>query len=114
MKDQNTIKEKESQDVKWNRGLDLFIESVHKPDDKLRSCAHNQNCYDELMGVKEKVLEYLQTLRKQQYTENDYWEGRVPDDQFEKYLNKYGYEYTPTVTVDKPTRRARHSDLDAL
>ena len=114
MKDQNTIKEKESQDVKWNRGLDLFIESVHKPDDKLRSCAHNQDCYDELMDVKEKVLEYLQTLRKPQYTEKDYWEGRVPDDQFEKYLNKYGYEYTPTVTVDKPTRRARHSDLDAL
>ena len=35
-------------------------------------------------------------------------------DQFETYLNKYGYEYTPTVTVDKPTHRARHSDLDAL
>ena len=114
MKDQNTIKEKESQDVKWNRGLDLFIESVHKPDDKLRSCAHNQNCYDELMGVKEKVLEYLQTLRKPQYTEKDYWEGRVPDDQFEKYLNKYGYEYTPPVTDRKVSRRARHSDLDAL
>ena len=32
----------------------------------------------------------------------------------ENYLNKYGYEYTPTVTVDKPKHRARHSDLDAL
>ena len=123
MKDQNTIKEKESQDVKWNRGLDLFIESVHKPDDKLRSCAHNQNCYDELMDVKERVLEYLQTLRKptyrlsstvQEYTEQQYWNGEVPDDQFEEYLNKYGYEYTPTVTVDKPTRKGRHCDLDAL
>ena len=29
-------------DDKWNRGLDIFIESVHKPDTKLRSCAHNQ------------------------------------------------------------------------
>jgi len=38
----------------------------------------------------------------------------VPDDQFDTYLHKYGYEYTPTVTVDKPTLRARHSDLDAL
>ena len=64
MKDQNTIKEKESQDVKWNRGLDLFIESVHKPDDKLRSCAHNQNCYNELMWIREHVLEYLQSLRR--------------------------------------------------
>jgi len=64
MKDQNTISNQESEEVKWNRGLDLFIESVHKPDVKLRSCAHNQNCYDELMGVKSKVLEYLKTLRK--------------------------------------------------
>ena len=64
MKDQNTISTQETEEVRWNRGLDLFIESVHKPDDKLRSCAHNQNCYDELMGVKEKVLEYLKTLRK--------------------------------------------------
>ena len=29
------------------------------------------------------------------YTENDYWEGRVPDELFEEYLQKYGYEYTP-------------------
>ena len=64
MKDQNTINTQETEEVRWNRGLDLFIESVHKPDDKLRSCAHNQNCYDELMGVKNKVLEYLKTLRK--------------------------------------------------
>ena len=64
MKDQNSINTEESQYVKWNRGLDLFIESVHKPDNKLRSCAHNQNCYNELMWVKEHVLEYLQTLRR--------------------------------------------------
>ena len=54
----------ESQDIKWNRGLDLFIESVHKPDSELRQCAHNQKCYNELMYVRETVLEYLKTLRK--------------------------------------------------
>ena len=64
MKDQNSINNKESQDIKWNRGLDIFIESVHKPDDKLRSCAHNQNCYNELMWIREHVLEYLQSLRR--------------------------------------------------
>ena len=64
MKDQNSINYKESQDIKWNRGLDIFIESVHKPDDKLRSCAHNQNCYNELMSIREHVLEYLQSLRR--------------------------------------------------
>jgi len=29
------------------------------------------------------------------YTEQDYWEGRVPDELFEEYLQKYGYAYTP-------------------
>ena len=64
MKDQNTIHEDETQDEKWNRGLDLYIESVHKPDNQLRSCAHNQKCFNELMAVREEVLEYLKTLRR--------------------------------------------------
>ncbi len=64
MKDQNTIHEEETQDQKWNRGLDLYIESVHKPDNQLRSCAHNQKCYNELMAVRENVLEYLKTIRR--------------------------------------------------
>ena len=64
MKDQNTIEDNEAQDQKWNRGLDLYIESVHKPDHVLRACAHNQKCFNELMAVRENVLEYLRTLRK--------------------------------------------------
>ena len=56
--------EEETQDIKWNRGLDLFIESVHKPDSHLRQEAHDQNCYNQLMAVREHVLEYLKTLRK--------------------------------------------------
>ena len=64
MKDQNVITDIESKDQKWNRGLDLYIESVHKPDIQLRSCAHNQKCYNELMEVREHVLEYLKTIRR--------------------------------------------------
>ena len=64
MKDQNTILNDESPDQKWNRGLDLFIESVQKPDSALRGCAHNQKCYNELMEVREHVLHYLKTIRK--------------------------------------------------
>jgi len=30
----------------------------------LRGCAHNQKCFNELMEVREHVLEYLKTLRK--------------------------------------------------
>ena len=64
MKDQNNIEENESSTIKWNRGLDLFIESVHKPDTSLRQCAHNQKCYNELMWVRDDVLEYLKTIRR--------------------------------------------------
>jgi len=136
MKDQNSIDVTETSTQKYERALDLFTESVLKPDHDLRGCAHNQGCYEQLMEIREHVLEYLKTLKevthhtnadesdeieteklietKRVYTEKEYWEGKVPDDQFENYLNKYGYEYTPTVTVDKPKHRARHSDLDAL
>ena len=63
MRDQNSIDHEGTKDEKWNRGLDLFIESVQKPDHSLRGCAHNQKCYDELMQVRDNVLEYLNTLR---------------------------------------------------
>ena len=44
---------------KLNRAKTLFIESVLKPDSKLRGCAHNQECFDELMEVRSHVLKYL-------------------------------------------------------
>ena len=135
MKDQNSIDVTETSTQKYERALDLFTESVLKPDHDLRGCAHNQGCYEQLMEIRQHVLDYLKTLKevthhtnadesdeieteklietKRVYTEKEYWEGKVPDDQFESYLNKYGYEYTP-MTIDKPIQRARHSDLDAL
>ena len=64
MKDQNTIKNQETETQKFNRALDLYIESVHKPDHQLRGCAHNQHCYDELMQIRENVLVYVKSLRK--------------------------------------------------
>ena len=63
MKDQNQIPEGESKRDKWNRGLDIFIESVIKPDSSLRQCAHNQKCYHELLEVRSEVLKHLKTLR---------------------------------------------------
>ena len=64
MKDQNSIPEGETYTEKWNRALDIFIESVHKPDSELRSCAHNQKCFKELMSVREHVISHLRTLRR--------------------------------------------------
>ncbi len=64
MKDQNAISDQETETQKFNRALDLYIESVHKPDHALRSCAHNQKCFNELMNVRQQVLDYVQTLRR--------------------------------------------------
>jgi hypothetical protein len=63
MNNDYTLHDEESKRDKWNRGLDIFIESVIKPDHSLRQCAHNQKCYHELMDVRKNVLEYLDTLR---------------------------------------------------
>ena len=63
MRDQNTIEDTETKQEKWNRGLDIFIASVIKPDSSLRQCAHNQRCYHELMDVREDVLNYLKSKR---------------------------------------------------
>ena len=69
MHDQNSIGD-ESASVKYQRALDLFTESVLKPDHDLRGCAHNQNCYDELMEIREHVLKYLKTLKEVTYHTN--------------------------------------------
>jgi len=68
VKDQNTIKDQETETQKFNRALDLYIESVHKPDHHLRGCAHNQHCYGELMQIRENVLVYVKSLRKNERT----------------------------------------------
>ena len=68
MKDQSPVNVDESKSDKYNRAVDLFIESVHKPDTALRSCAHNQKCFNELMDVREQVLDYVYTLRQKDNT----------------------------------------------
>lgn len=54
----------ETTNDKWNRGLALFQESVLKPNSELRNCAHSQECYSELMEIRDTVLDYLKTLKK--------------------------------------------------
>ena len=63
MKDQNSVDDGESKTDKYNRAVDLYIESVHKPDTTLRACAHNQKCFNELMEVRQQVLEHVYSLR---------------------------------------------------
>ena len=63
MRDQASIGN-ETPAIKYDRALSLFTESVMKPDHDLRGCAHNQGCYNELLEIREHVLEYLKTLKE--------------------------------------------------
>ena len=48
----------------YQRALDLFTESVIKPDYELRSNAGYQDCYAELMEIRQSCLTYLKTLKE--------------------------------------------------
>lgn len=52
---------------KRERALTLFAESVLKPDQELRQCAHNQKCFNELMEWRADVLEYLKMRRNEEF-----------------------------------------------
>ena len=53
----------ETKEEKWDRGKTLFLESVYKPDDRLRGCAHNQECYHELMEIRDQVIEIVREMK---------------------------------------------------
>ena len=52
----------ETKQEKWERGKTLFLESVHKPDHELRGCAHNQQCFHELMEIRDEVIKLVQSM----------------------------------------------------
>ena len=56
-------------EIKRRDALTIFIESVHKADHRLRGCAHNQECYNELMEWREEVLDYLNQRRIEEFAD---------------------------------------------
>ena len=53
---------KETALERWDRGKTLLLESLFKPDTKLRGCAYNQNCYDEMMELRDSLIEYVKSI----------------------------------------------------
>ena len=62
MKDQSPIPEGETKFEKWDRGKTLFLESLYKPDHQLRGCAHNQKSHDELMEIRDVVIDLVKDI----------------------------------------------------
>lgn len=46
------------------KALDLFIESLLEPDTKLRSTAHEEGCFEELMTWRRMVLDYCYHIHR--------------------------------------------------
>ena len=87
---------------KWDRGKTLMLESLHKPDDRLRGCAHNQKCYHELIEIREQVIQMVQTMQNPRPFVDEraqiptLTENTVP---VESYVESKSYEYAADITL---------------
>ena len=46
----------------WDRARTLLLESLYKPDSKLRGCAYNQDCFDEMISLRDSVIDYVKSI----------------------------------------------------
>jgi hypothetical protein len=66
MSQEEMIMNQDTQKSHFINALDLMIMSVYKPDSELRTEAMDLGCLEELMQIRENVLEYLQEMRQEQ------------------------------------------------
>ena len=113
MKDQRSIDEP-SHYEKWDRAKSLLLESLHKPDHHLRSCAHNQMCYYELMEIKDQVIELVQKMNNPRPFVDErpqiptLAENTIP---VESYVESKSYEYAADITLSDIARFQRGNSL---
>ena len=62
MKDQKTLDQKLTPYERWDAAHAIFIEALMKPDNHLRSCAYNQQCYDDLMQIRDQVIDHAKNM----------------------------------------------------
>lgn len=99
---------------KWERGKTLMLESLHKPDDRLRGCAHNQKCYHELIEIREQVIEMVQKMSNPRPFVDEraqiptLTENTVP---VESYVESKSFEYAADITLKDIARFQRGTSL---
>ena len=103
-----------SQYEKWDRAKTLVLESLHKPDDRLRGCAHNQQCYYEMIEIRNQVIEMVQNMSNPRPFVDErpqiptLAENTVP---VESYIESKSYEYAADITLKDIARFQRGSSL---
>ena len=99
-----------SQYEKWDRAKTLVLESLHKPDDRLRGCAHNQRCYYEMIEIRNQVIEMVQNMSNPRPFVDErpqiptLAENTVP---VESYVESKSYEYAADITLQDIARFQR-------
>ncbi len=113
-KDQQSIDEP-SQYEKWDRAKTLMLESLHKPDNQLRSCAHNQKCYNELLEIRDQVINMVQGMSNPRpfVDEIPRIPGKLPEEQVatDSYVESKSYEYAADITLSDIARFQRGHSL---
>ena len=62
MKDQKSLDKKLTTYERWDAAHSIFLESLMQPDNHLRSCAYNQQCYDDLMQIRDQVIDHAKNM----------------------------------------------------
>ena len=100
-KDQRSIEEPTSYE-KWDRAKSILLESLLKPDHHLRSCAHNQHCYEDLVQIRDQIVDYVQNMSNPRKFID---EGRsiptLPHEMVDvdSYVESKSYEYAADITL---------------
>ena len=103
-----------SQYEKWDRAKTLVLESLHKPDDRLRGCAHNQKCYHELIEIREQVIQMVQTMQNPRpFVDERAQIPTLPEHPVatDSFVESKSFEYAADVTLSDIARFQRGSSL---
>ena len=95
-KDQQSIEPSSAYDS-WDRAKTILLESLHKPDNHLRSCAHNQHCYDDMIMLRDQIIEYVQNMSNPR----PYVDPKAPK----------SYEYAAHITMAELRKGYKGSSL---
>ena len=112
-KDQRSIDEPTSYE-KWDRAKSILLESLLKPDHHLRSCAHNQHCYEDLVQIRDQIVDYVQNMSNPRPFIDERLqiptlaENTVP---VESYVESKSYEYAADITLSDIAKFQRGSSL---
>jgi hypothetical protein len=112
-KDQQSIDEP-SHYEKWDRAKSLMLESLHKPDNQLRSCGHNQQCYYELLEIRDQVINMVQNMRNPRpFVDERAQIPTLPKNPVatESFVESKSYEYAADVTLTDIAKFQRGSSL---